>query len=91
VSAHLPRQELERLASPVPDDPRSIRRQRLVAHLAAAGTRPVLEALIAVEAGQPLDAVLTDFARLPTAAYRSVGADRLPMRSLAVIKGGRRE
>jgi hypothetical protein len=72
-------------------DPRSDRRQQLALHLHQAGPRPVLEALIAVEAGQPLDAVLADFARLPAAAYRSVGADRLPIRSLAVIKRGRRE
>jgi len=38
----------------------------------------VLEALIAVEAGQDLDFVLADFARLAPEAYASVGADRLP-------------
>lgn len=58
------------------DDPRSSQRQRLVKHLHAAGERPVLEALLAVEAGQPLDAVLEDFARIPVATYRQVGADQ---------------
>jgi hypothetical protein len=71
-------------------DPRSQQRQALVAHLHAAGPRPVLEALIAVEAGQPLDVVLADFARLRAAAYRAVGADQLPIRPLTLVKGRRR-
>jgi hypothetical protein len=57
---------------------RSARRQRLSAHLHAAGPRPVLEALLAVEAGQPLDAVLEEFGRVPAATYRAVGAHAFP-------------
>jgi len=53
---------------------RSARRIRLSAHLHAAGPRPVLEALIAVDSGQPLDDVLEDFARIPADIYRAVGA-----------------
>ena len=57
---------------------RSARRRRLSEHLHSAGPRPVLEALIAVEAGQSLDAVLEDFARVPADIYRAVGADHFP-------------
>jgi hypothetical protein len=53
---------------------RSTRRLRLSAHLHAAGPRPVLEALIAVDSGQPLDDVLEDFARIPADIYRDVDA-----------------
>jgi len=54
-------------------------RQRMAAHLYAAGPRPVLEALIAVASGQDLDAVLADFARLPASIYHAMGADELPI------------
>jgi hypothetical protein len=53
---------------------RSARRIRLSAQLHAAGPRPVLEALIAVDSGQPLDDVLEDFARIPADTYHAVGA-----------------
>jgi hypothetical protein len=53
---------------------RSVRRIRLCAYLHAAGPRPLLEALIAVDAGQPLDDVLEDFARIPADIYHAVGA-----------------
>jgi hypothetical protein len=53
---------------------RSARRRRLCAHLHNAGPRPVLEALIAVESGQPLDDVLEDFGRIPADIYHTVGA-----------------
>jgi len=62
-------------------DTRNARRQYLTAHLCKCGPRCVLEALIAVEAGQDLDFVLTDFARLAPETYRSVGADRLPFKT----------
>ena len=69
---------------------RHVRRQRLVRHLHQAGERPVLEALVAVEAGQLLDDVLADFGRIPINVYHAVGADRLPIdRPLAVVDGGR--
>jgi hypothetical protein len=53
---------------------RSARRIRLSTHLHAAGPRPVLEALLAVESGQDLDAVLEDFGRIPADIYHAVGA-----------------
>ena len=52
-------------------DARSGRRQLQVQHLHRCGPRCILEALIAVEAGQPLDAVLADFKRLPPEVYHS--------------------
>lgn len=51
-----------------PFDPRSPRRQRQVLHLHRCGPRAILECLIAVERGQPVDDVLADFARLPHSA-----------------------
>jgi hypothetical protein len=62
-------------------DPRNSTRQYLVRHLCKCGPRCVLEALIAVEAGQDLDFVLTDFARLQPETYAAVGADRLPFKT----------
>src|SRR6266536_1025429 len=68
---------------------RSPRRQHFARHVHACGPRPVLEALLAVAAGQALDEVLEDFARLPAEVYRAVGADVLPIDELAVIDGAR--
>ena len=67
---------------------RSPRRQHLARHLHACGPRPVLEALLEVEAGRPLDAVLADFGRLPPELYAAVGADVLPIDEWALIDGG---
>jgi hypothetical protein len=67
---------------------RSPRRQYLVRHLHACGERPVFEALLEVEAGRPLDAVLADFARLPAELYRVMGADLLPIDEWALVDGG---
>ena len=53
---------------------RSPRRQRLVAHLYACGARPVMEALLAVEAGEPLDGVLSNYSRHPADLFRTMGA-----------------
>ena len=61
------------------DQARSVMRQQLVAHLVAAGARPVLEAIIAIEKGEPVDAVLAAFAKVPVSTYRSIGADVLPI------------
>jgi hypothetical protein len=58
---------------------RNIQRQQQVSHLYQAGPRPVLEALLAVAAGQSLDDVLADFARIPVATYRMIGASELPI------------
>jgi hypothetical protein len=48
---------------------RSARRYHQVDHLRQCGNRAILEALLAVEAGQSIDAVLTDFSRLPPELY----------------------
>jgi hypothetical protein len=68
---------------------RSARRQRLVAHLHRCGPRPVLEALVAIENGRPVDAVLEDFGRLQPDVFKAVGADVLPIDEVTVIDGGR--
>jgi hypothetical protein len=62
-----------------PGNSRRAERQHQVAHLYAAGPRPVLEALLAVARGQCLDDVLADFARIPVSIYRMIGADELPI------------
>jgi hypothetical protein len=69
------------------DSKRSARRQHLARHLHACGERPILEALLAVSVGRPLDDVLEDFARLPPEFYKAQGADRLPMDVLVIIDG----
>ena len=72
-------------------DRRSPTRRRLILHLYQCGPRPLLEALLAVDAGQPLDSVLADFARVPPEIYCAVGADVLDDEPvLLAIAGGRR-
>jgi hypothetical protein len=66
---------------------RSARRQRLVAHLHAAGPRPCLEALIEVANGRDLDDVLERFALVPINTYRVLGADILPIHRLTLVDG----
>ena len=51
-------------------NPRSDRRQKQVKHLVACGERCVLEALIAVDNGQPLDLVLRGFEKLSPETYK---------------------
>ena len=58
---------------------RNEKRQHQVAHIYAAGPRPVLEALLDVAAGKPLDDVLEDFGRLAVSTYHMMGADELPI------------
>ena len=67
-----------------PDSKRSVRRQYLSKRLHAAGPRPVLEALLAVDGGQPLDDVLEGFARIPSSFYSILGASSFA-RILAII------
>ena len=55
-----------------------LRRQRAVEHLRGLGPRPVLEALVEVEAGADLDSVLADFARLDPETVRQLGGDQFP-------------
>ena len=69
---------------------RSARRQRLVAHLHAAGPRPCLEALLEVAAGGNLDDVLEAYRRIPVSIFHAIGADRLPIDRLTIIKRGER-
>lgn len=61
------------------DTRRTLLRQYRVLHLCSLGPRPVLEALLAVEAGSDLDDVLKSYDRADSAVYRAVGADRLPI------------
>jgi hypothetical protein len=63
-------------------DPRSPRRQHLVKHLVDCGDRSVLEALLAVEEGQPLDWVLEDFGRIHPDTFAAIGADVVPVDTL---------
>ena len=58
---------------------RNTKRQRQARHLHDAGPRPVLEALLAVQGGADLDAVLADFARIPVSTYHAIGANELPI------------
>ena len=88
MSRQLDKTELLRLSRPFAEA-RNARRQRQTAHLHAAGPRPVLEALIAVEKGEPLDTVLEDFARVPIEVYRSIGASEF--QPLTIIDGDRDE
>ena len=51
-------------------------RQRAAEHLHNLGPRPVLEALVEVEAGEDLDRVLADFAQLEPETVRQLDGDR---------------
>ena len=55
-----------------------LRRQRAAEHLYSLGPRPVLEALVEVEAGAELDRVLADFARLDPETVRQLAGDQFP-------------
>ena len=68
-----------------PDKKRSVRNQYLSKRLQAAGSRPILEALIDVENGRSVEDVLEDFARIPSSIYRLVGASSFA-RILNIIK-----
>ena len=61
-----------------------LKRQRQVAHLLSLGPRPVLEALIEVEAGADLDRVLADYARLDLEVVTALGGDKFPPNIFAV-------
>ena len=69
---------------------RSARRQRLVAHLHAAGHRSCLEALLEVACGRDLDEALESFGRIPVEIYRTLGADLLSVDQLKVVAGGKK-
>ena len=61
-----------------------LRRQRAAEHLHGLGPRPVLEALVEVEAGADLDSVLADFARLDPEVVTALGGDKFPPSIFAV-------
>jgi hypothetical protein len=70
-------------------NPRNARRQRLALHLHRAGPRPVLEAMLELERGKPLDHVLESFGRVAIETYRAAGASELPIQRVSVVKGGK--
>ena len=61
-----------------------LRRQRAAEHLHGLGPRPVLEALVEVEAGADLDRVLADYARLDLKVVTALGGDKFPPSVFAV-------
>ncbi len=67
----------------------SPRRQHLVRQLHRCGPRMVLEALVHVEAGTPLDTVLEAICSLQPKDYAAVGADVLPIEKPLKLIGGR--
>ena len=75
----LPGADANSKCSEAVDNKRSPKRQALIAHLYAAGPRPVLEAMLELEAGKDLDQVLADFARIPASTYHAIGASELPI------------
>lgn len=77
-----------RLTPPI--NTRTPRRQHLAAHLHRCGVRPMFEAMLELEAGQPLDEVLERYCRLVPELYASIGADQFPPDQLFAIEGGRR-
>jgi hypothetical protein len=72
------------------DDKRNARRQRLALRLHQSGSRPVLEALLDVARGRDLDETLEDFARLDASTYEAVGASKLPIQKILIVKSGRK-
>jgi hypothetical protein len=71
--------------TPPDGEKRSVRRQHLCKHLQRAGSRPILEALLAVEAGQPLDDVLESYAVIPSSYFSILGASSFA-RVLTIFK-----
>jgi hypothetical protein len=85
----LPGADANSKCSEAVDNKRFPRRQHLIAHLYAAGPRPVLEAMLELEAGKDLDDVLAAYGRIPVATYHALGANRLPIHQpFGVISGG---
>jgi hypothetical protein len=69
---------------------RSPRRQRLVRRLVQCRERIVLEALVQVDAGAPLDDTLEAFCCLQPADYAAAAVAALPLNKLALLNGGAR-
>jgi hypothetical protein len=72
-------------AADKPRQVRSARLQRLIAHLHKAGPRPVMEAMLQVAGGEPLDSVLEAYGRIPVEIYHQFGANSLPYERLRVV------
>jgi hypothetical protein len=72
-------------ATDKPRQVRSARLQRLIAHLHEAGPRPVMEAMLEVARGKPLDSVLEAYGRIPVEIYHQLGANRLPFERLRLV------
>jgi hypothetical protein len=70
----------------LPDTPR---RRRLAQHLFDCGPRSVMEAVLAIGAGEPIDDVLEDFARVPAGLFTAMGAREIPAPELSTVDGGR--
>jgi hypothetical protein len=66
---------------------RSPRRQRLALRLHAAGPKAVFEAMLELEAGAPLDAVLEDYGCLDPEVLIALGGDALAIDEFGVIDG----
>jgi hypothetical protein len=76
---------------PALSDPRSLRRQRLAAHLYRCGPRPVFGALLAAKTRREFESILHDFSRLPPHLCHAVGAAELDAEPvLFAVAGGRR-
>jgi hypothetical protein len=60
-------------------DARSAERQHGVRHLCASGPRVVLEAMLEIARGKPIDDVLRRYSKMPVSVYRIMGAGVLPV------------
>ena len=58
---------------------RSVERQQGIAHLYASGPRDVMEAMLEISSGKPLNSVLRRYSKIPVSTYRMLGADVLPI------------
>ena len=77
MTRHVPKRQFQ--PSKKLQDARNSVRQQAVAHLHASGPRVVMEAMLELEQGKPLDSVLRRYSRIPVATYRAVGAGILPI------------
>ena len=64
----------------------NIRRQRHAEHLYRLGARPVLEALVEVGTGRPLDTVLAEYGRLDADIVTALGGDDFPPQPLHEVR-----
>lgn len=64
-----------------------VRRRELAEHLRQLGARSILEALLEVERGEPVDSVLASFGTLSPSAVAAVGGNRFPPLPIYVVAG----